>query len=560
VKLIAAALTVCALVLAAAAGYGYMQAGAAVAGVHDSSSLSHRHVSPSRMERLQLASASGIHKIKHVIIIMQENRSFDSYFGTYPRAGGIPMKRGVPAVCVPDPKAGRCVRPYLDHHDLNGGGPHVATSVVADVNGGKMNGFLKVLESGQIGCIAATSPACAGPQKDVMGYHSQSDIPNYWAYAKNYVLQDRMFEQVASWSLPQHEALVSGWAATCSNTADPMTCTSSLGVNPWWASDTPPYAWTDITYLLQKHGISWGYYLDGGLGDLYGITGGVPYIWDALPGFNDVQKNGQESNVQNLSHFFLSARVGNLPAVSWVIPSLLDSEHPPGLVSQGQSFVTRVVNAVMQSPDWKSSAIFISWDDWGGFYDHVVPPRVDQNGYGLRVPGIVISPYAKKGYIDHQTLSHDAYLKFIEDDFLGGQRLDPKTDGRPDSRPNVRENAAVLGNLLKEFDFNQKPSAPLILSTHPKTTLISVSPGQQLLGGPGRLVAAGALSTFGDQSATITTTTGTVQVGLKATTRFLAIDRESAIEGLKVGDYVAAYGSQKGINLLVYSTRAFVAP
>ncbi len=119
----------------------------------------------------------------------------------------------------------------------------------------------------------------------------------------------------------------------------------------------------------------------------------------------------------------------------------------------------------MQGPDWNSTAIFLAWDDWGGFYDHVVPPKVDENGYGLRVPGIVISPYAKKGYIDQQTLSFDAYLKFIEDDFLGGQRLDPKTDSRPDPRPDVRENASQLGNLLADFDFSQAPRSPLVLST-----------------------------------------------------------------------------------------------
>jgi phospholipase C len=102
--------------------------------------------------------------------------------------------------------------------------------------------------------------------------------------------------------------------------------------------------------------------------------------------------------------------------------------------------VTKLVNAAMRGKDWKSTAIFLAWDDWGGFYDHVTPPSVDRLGYGLRVPGLVISPYARRGYIDHQTLSFDAYAKFIEDDFLGGQRLDPATDGRPDPRPDVREN------------------------------------------------------------------------------------------------------------------------
>jgi phospholipase C len=126
----------------------------------------------------------------------------------------------------------------------------------------------------------------------------------------------------------------------------------------------------------------------------------------------------------------------------------------------------------MKSPTRASTAIFLAWDDWGGFYDHVVPPKVDQNGYGLRVPGLVISPYARKGYIDHQVLSFDAYLKFIEDDFLGGQRLVPRTDGRPDPRPDVRENARQLGDLVKDFDFTQKPRPPLVLPTHPRTDLI----------------------------------------------------------------------------------------
>jgi Phosphoesterase family len=109
----------------------------------------------------------------------------------------------------------------------------------------------------------------------------------------------------------------------------------------------------------------------------------------------------------------------------------------------------------------------LSWDDWGGFYDHVKPPTVDGNGYGLRVPSLVISPYAKRGFVDHQILSHDAYLKFIEDDFLGGQRLNPQSDGRPDPRPDVRENATQLGNLILDFDFNQKPRPPTLLSKNP---------------------------------------------------------------------------------------------
>ena len=121
----------------------------------------------------------------------------------------------------------------------------------------------------------------------------------------------------------------------------------------------------------------------------------------------------------------------------------------------------------MRGPDWDSTAIFLAWDDWGGFYDSVTPPTADANGYGLRVASLVISPYARRGYVDHQVLSFDAYNKFIEDDFLGGARLNPVTDGRPDPRPDVRESLPVLGNLAADFDFTQPPRQPALLATHP---------------------------------------------------------------------------------------------
>jgi phospholipase C len=133
----------------------------------------------------------------------------------------------------------------------------------------------------------------------------------------------------------------------------------------------------------------------------------------------------------------------------------------------GQAYVTKLVNAVMQSSAWDSSAIFITWDDWGGFYDHVPPTKVDQMGYGIRVPALMISPYSRSGYIDHQTLSFDAYLKLIEDRFLGGERLDPATLGRPDPRPVVREELAALGDLAHEFDFTQSPRKPVVLDPTP---------------------------------------------------------------------------------------------
>jgi phospholipase C len=181
-----------------------------------------------------------------------------------------------------------------------------------------------------------------------------------------------------------------------------------------------------------------------------------------------VRQDEQLGNITPLKNLYTAARDNTLPSVSWVTPAEAVSDHPPARVTAGQAYVTGLINTIMRSKSWSSTAIFLSWDDWGGFYDHVRPPVVDLNGYGLRVPGLVISPYAKRGYIDHQVLSSDAYLKFIEDDFLGGQRLNPKTDGRPDPRPTVRENVKILGDLRKEFDFTQKPRPPLILKLRPK--------------------------------------------------------------------------------------------
>ncbi len=296
------------------------------------------------------------------------------------------------------------------------------------------------------------------------------------------MLQDRMFEPNASWSLPAHLYLVSAWSARC-DSDDPLSCRNDLqnpsGVRPKRRKRLgtpyrpPHYAWTDITYLLHGAGVPWKYYVAEGTqpdcaDDAIACRprpqrAGTPEIWNPLPWFDTVREDGELGDIQTIDRFYEDARTGTLPAVAWIVPSDDVSEHPPSSVSAGHAYVTGLVNAVMASPEWSSTVVFLTWDDWGGFYDHVVPPSVDVNGYGLRVPGIVISPYAKRGYVDHQTLSFDAYLKFIEDDFLAGERIDPATDGRPDSRPTVRENVPILGDLTADFDFDQPPRPPLIL-------------------------------------------------------------------------------------------------
>jgi phospholipase C len=428
------------------------------------------------------------------VTIVQENRSFDSYFGTFPGADGIPMRRGVPAVCIPDPRLGRCVRPFHDPHVVNAGGPHTELSFRADLDGGRMDGFAQEARAGQHAFCRyePTNPFCTavtGRRPDVMGYHDAREIPNYWTYARRFVLQDHMFASGSSWSLPAHLEIVSAWSARCADHTDRWTCRSNPSgpatairrpFGPNAENDEPggvEYPWTDLTWLLHRYGVSWGYYVAPGTqpdcdGGAFFCPPkrqavGTPEIWDPLPDFQTVHRDHQLGDIQPTSAFRRAALGGTLPAVSWIVPNGRESEHPPASIAAGQSYVTTLVNDVMRGPDWKSTAIFLTWDDWGGFYDHVAPPRVDSLGYGFRVPGIVISPYARRGFIDHQVLSFDAYLKFIEDDFLGGQRLDPRTDGRPDPRPDVRENAPVLGNLVRDFDFSQNPRPPILLRPWP---------------------------------------------------------------------------------------------
>ncbi|MGN7200765.1 alkaline phosphatase family protein [Arthrobacter sp. SAFR-044] len=496
---------------------------------------------------------AGISKIKHVVIITQENRSFDSYFGTYPGADGIPMKDGKPAVCVPDPAKGGCVAPFYSTADVNAGGPHSPDDAAADINGGAMDGFVAQAEKGIAHC-GPTATDCTFTSKatDVMGYHDRKQLPTYWDYADNFVLQDHMFSSAAAGSLQAHLYMVSEWSAKCTKAGDPSSCVNALesldpepekadfdksligkcqanadlqpcrdalqaaGISSDLAVQTeqiasadckstdsftackaganaadipdalkeklaqaartlrrPDYAWTDLTYLLHKHSVPWAYYVfsgtepdcrnDAATCQPVKQDAETPGRWNPLPYFDTVTEDGEQGNIKPLDGFYDDARQGRLPAVTWVAPTDEVSEHPPARVRTGQQYVAGLINAIMSGPDWNSTAIFLNWDDWGGFYDHVPPPVVDKNGYGLRVPALVISPYARKGFIDHQVLSQDAYLKFIEDDFLGGERIDPATDGRPDNRPGVREDNPLLGDLASAFDFSQAPRPPLIM-------------------------------------------------------------------------------------------------
>ena len=427
-------------------------------------------------------------KLEHLIFIVQENRSFDHYFGTYPGANGIPTDaNGNFSVCVPDPWQGKpCVHPYVTHASQFDGGPHDEHAAMVDIDRGRMDGFARALDARGTKCwVDRTRPECdeqLGPegQPDVMSTLPRSLIPNYWAYADDFVLQDAMFASADSWTLPSHLFLISGWAASCSDPRDPMSCRSNLELKRpaerWDYGDDPIYAWTDITWLLDANNVSWSYFI--GRDTCWEPPCPEPRnraleskpVFTPVAGFTSFwngERDGIQDNLLPVQRYLAEAAHGSLPDVSWIVPSSGVSDHPasPSTIRTSMAYVTDLINAAMRGPEWDSTAIFLTWDDWGGFYDHVQPTRIDRNGYGLRVPGLVISPYAKEGSIDHTQLSFDSYLKLIEDRFLDGQRLDPATDGRPDARPTVRE--PLAGDLWNAFDFEQPPRPPVVLDPWP---------------------------------------------------------------------------------------------
>ena len=451
---------------------------------------------------VSLASAQTKYPIKHVVIIMQENRSFDNYFGTYPGADGIPT-----GICVPldpaNPPNG-CVLPFHDPNDVGSGGPHRDVDAKVDIDDGittvKEDGYVLSQINAPTKCTDPNNPNCAPShdgvlRHDVMGYHDGSDIPNYWAYAANFVLQDRLFAGVRAWSLPSHLDLASEWVAACTDNSDASTCrTAPTLLKP---TSTTQYPWASLFQLLDTYNVSWKYYLGTGLEpdceddemtcDPQLQTASVPSIWNTAPYFQYVKQQGAgylALHDVDSKRFLADIAAGQLPQVSWIVPSSVYSEHPPSGITAGMEYVTSLINAVMQSRYWQNTAIFVAWDDWGGFYDHVEPPNVDASqykntpvqGFGIRVPGLMISAFARPGYIDHSLYSFDSYATFFEDLFAGGARLDPAKLGNPDHRPDIRDaltevsflygRTERIGNFMDEFDFAQPPRPPLLLSTH----------------------------------------------------------------------------------------------
>lgn len=379
--------------------------------------------------------------IEHFVILMQENHTFDNYFGTYPGADGIP-----PGVCMPvnpqDTGDARCVTPFhlepgarqLDDSGTSEG--HVApvdpdhsqSTFQAQYNNGRLDGFVYALNlRNQDGRIA-------------MGYYDARDLPYYWAIADQYVLFDRFFSSASGGSVINHFF----WIAGASGGNQDRFARAG-------ANDLPT-----IFDRLEQHGISWKFYIqnfDANLtyrnAHLYPGNRASQVTWApvlAMDRFIDDPR--LFSHLADLDQYYVDLQNETLPAVAYLVPSGT-SEHPPGRIQSGQRFVVSLINALIRSSAWKSSAFMWAYDDWGGWYDHVPPPQVDAYGYGFRVPALLVSPYARRGHVDHTVLDFASILRFIEDNW----RLGPL--GERDTFATSIENA---------FDFSGGPRAPRFLS------------------------------------------------------------------------------------------------
>lgn len=380
--------------------------------------------------------------IKHVVFILHENRTFDNFFGTFPNANGattatISTGQVVALGRTPD----RTVLP------LN----HTWPTEIASVDFGKMDKFDQLT-----GCTQNESPVC-------LSQYTQADIPNLWKYASTFVLADNFFSSLHGPSFPNHLFVISAQNGGVANNTNPITnqgCAAAAGTTAVVIDSqgeiSTPYPCFDFPTLadsLQAASLTWRAYNTG----------------SDFAAINHIRNSSMWSNIVPISQFALDAAAGKLPAVSWVLPPGAENQYPTNSACDGENWTVTQLNALMKGPDWASTAVFIAWDDFGGFYDHVAPPGVDEYGLGPRVPALVISPYAKPGYVSHVQYDHTSILKFIETQF---------------GLASLNSRDAAANDFSDAFDFTQTPQAPLLLTTRhcPAVSPNSVSFVPELMG------------------------------------------------------------------------------
>jgi len=400
------------------------------------------------VRRLKLAQR----KITKVVFIVKENRTFDHLFGLFPGADGATTGM----TCD-----GRVVGLRRARNDTLGA-THSFTAGITAINGGKMNCF-DVLDGATI--------------SDVYSQYHEDQLPNYWAYAKTFTLADRFFSSSYGPTFVEHFWLVAAqsnrWVDNQRPLAEQGGSDGVLGgycddpterlfsfpklspddartvyrleeeanvaalASDWFVEKWPCREATTLPDALQHAGIPWKYYMAPS-----------PYF-DVFRTIPHIRNGAMWRNIVDESTFLTDLQAGHLPDVSWLLPPTPESDHPGyGNICDGENWTVRTIDALMASPEWKHTAIFLTWDDFGGFYDHVPPPHVDVYGDGPRVPLLVISPYAKPHFVFHETADFTSVLRFIEE--LHGIPAMTARDGS-------------ANDLLGAFDFTQHPLPPLQL-------------------------------------------------------------------------------------------------
>jgi phospholipase C len=357
------------------------------------------------------AQASSSTPIQHVVYIMMENHTFDNFFGRFPGATG-------------DPNLPHETDPMIS--DFN----HGSSAALSYIDGGKMDGF----------------------EPHAYYQYTQSDIPNYWSYAQHFGLGDNFFSSYPTSSTPNHIAMVAAQTGGIYETTPQNGCNSQQNDIVHSVSNTGRQYWAypceniqSLPNLLEKARLSWRYYAD------------VP-IWDTPRMLKPLHGSPYDVPV---SHFITDVKSGKLANVSWITPTGVSTDHPPSMLEPAQNFVTAEVNAIMNSSYWKSTAIFLTWDDFGSLYDHVAPTKIDALGLGPRVPLIVISPYAKPGYISPKLSEFSSFVKFAETNW---------------GLPNLGKRDALtsISDLTDYFNYSQTPLTPLILKPIPYSSTLFV--------------------------------------------------------------------------------------
>jgi phospholipase C len=368
--------------------------------------------------------------VKHVIVIVQENRSFDNLFDNFPGAetagaSGLTKKGPIP----------------LEQTTLEAGVDicHFHSSFKAAYDGGRLDNFAAEQTCGFVNGVYGPT----GVSNAMYAYVEPSEAQPYWTLAQQFTLADHMFQSNSGPSYPAHQYLIAGQSDFASEvpTAGPWGCDAPPGttvdvmqqngqekIGPF-----PCFNYRTLGDLLDAGGISWRYYAPA-----LNTTGGLFSAYDAI---QHIRYGNDWTNVVSPETTVLNdIQNGVLAQVAWVIPSFPNSDHPLAASNTGPAWVASIVNAVGASSYWSNTAIFIVWDDWGGWYDNVVPPTADVMGLGFRVPLLVVSPYAKHGYVSHTQHEFGSILKFIEENF---------------GLPSLYQTDARADNLLDCFDFTQ---------------------------------------------------------------------------------------------------------